>query len=97
VFVSITGIEEISALDDMNIFPNPNDGTFVIHFNTRESSERLHVRIVNALGQIVYEDTDDKFNGSYSKKVQLSDKTSGVYHVTLYTDTKAYKKTISKQ
>lgn len=95
VFVAITGIEEISALDEMNIFPNPNDGTFVINFNTNEASERLHVRIVNAVGQIVYEDTAEKFNGNYSKKVQLNDKAAGVYHVTLYTDTKAYKKTIS--
>lgn len=96
VFVSLTGIAELSNLDEMNVFPNPNDGTFVINFQTSEASEHLHVRIVNAMGQVVYEDTQEQFNGSYAKQIKLGHEAAGVYHINLYTDTKVYKKTISK-
>jgi len=95
--MTLTGIEEMTDAKGLNVFPNPNDGTFTIHFKTPEESKTLNVRVINTMGQVVFEDGVSNFNGSYAKTINIGDLSNGAYHVTIYTDSKVYKQTISKQ
>lgn len=65
-------------------FPNPTQGRFTIAFNIKEP-EQISVRLVNAVGQVVFEDKQTKFSGDYKRQLNLEAAPSGVYilHVAL--------------
>ncbi len=46
------GIDEIETVSDVNLYPNPTEGGFVI--TGKELSGQVGVRIINTQGQEVY-------------------------------------------
>jgi hypothetical protein len=64
------------------IYPNPTNGNFTVSFNAN-SSEKYTLRIYNDIGQIVVSEVINNHNGAYSKAIELGDKASGVYTLTL--------------
>ncbi|HVD97013.1 MAG TPA: T9SS type A sorting domain-containing protein [Cytophagaceae bacterium] len=67
--------------NDVQIIPNPNNGSFMILFNTTGLTSKIIV--LNTLGQLVYE-------GAYSeanvRNVDISSLASGIYYVQIITD-----------
>ena len=64
-----------------NIYPNPNNGTFIISINNIESSD-LIVNIQNVLGQSVYSEALNNVS-QLNKQINLSNLDSGIYTVTI--------------
>lgn len=66
----------------VSILPNPNDGVFTFSFVVGELSD-IRVEILSALGQTVYTEQMPKFEGSYTKEMDLSTMSNGVYYLKI--------------
>jgi hypothetical protein len=71
-----TGVNNISTSNIVKIYPNPNNGKFVINMNT---NDLYYVSITNIVGQNVVSTT---FTG-ITKEIQLNEVESGMYFVTV--------------
>ena len=74
VNVNFTNLTNIDNPFDINIFPNPNAGNFII-----ESHGDLNVQVLDALGRIVYAAQ----NIDTLHRVGLQNMASGIYFVRL--------------
>ncbi len=77
------GNDENGNSDEISIFPNPNDGTFIFQLN-RAMRESINIKIMNALGQIVL---NEKYflNGEQRIPVSLAE-VAGLYIVRIQTN-----------
>lgn len=76
----LVGIDIFESLVYLNIFPNPNTGSFTIQLETR-TQEEIQISVLNILGQSVYQAIPEQAFGEYSKSVELNSVASGVYFV----------------
>lgn len=83
VTITDTNVENLSFVDEINIFPNPNDGAFTLLINGNAyADEDLHIRFVNVLGQIL--DAEKvRFTGSLQRSYAYRDLPAGLYFVEL--------------
>lgn len=75
-------LSDINNVFGFNIYPNPNNGVFTIHFNS-VSGEVYTFKLFNAAGQLVY---SEDFNGNGSqidKVIQVKDLQTGNYMLKL--------------
>lgn len=79
---SLIGIEDVFTSNLLDIFPNPNNGTFTLTFHT-EKTDNYMVRITNTIGQVVHEEKLDGFSGTYSNKLDISAFNKGVYMLSV--------------
>jgi len=79
---TVIGINDLFANNHIDIYPNPNNGIFTTSFNI-ENSDNLTVKIMNELGQIVYEEKLENFSGTYSRKMDISSFRKGVYMLSV--------------
>ena len=69
----------------LSIYPNPNDGNFMISFNVAIKGT-YKLELTNALGQLIYKDELKDYSGSYKKQMSVVDYGKGVYTITLTND-----------
>ncbi len=72
------GIAAATGDGNVLIQPNPNKGQFNVSVEILEAVD-LTVEIVNGLGQSVFQDEVRKFSGIYSRDMDISGMSSGVY------------------
>lgn len=69
--------------DNINIFPNPNDGNFSLQIDSKEKTT-ARITIINPTGKVVFEHTTKEFSGKYSQQINLkTDNQAGVYIVNI--------------
>ncbi len=68
--------------NEMNVYPNPNDGAFTIRFESDEDVKTT-ITVTDANGKKVFEEKLGKFSGSYEKEVDLKKFGSGMYTITI--------------
>ena len=68
--------------NEMNVYPNPNDGAFTIRFESDEDVKTT-ITVTDANGKKVFEEKLGKFSGSYEKQVDLKKFGSGMYTITI--------------
>jgi hypothetical protein len=74
-----TGVSSIAGINNtLSVYPNPNNGLFTATF-TAATSDQYNVKVVNTLGQAVYEETLYYFIGRYSREINLSSFGKGIY------------------
>lgn len=73
------GISNPSAVNNIDIYPNPSAGWVNIAFNVTREDEYT-IGITNALGQVIHNETRS-MTGLYTKKIDLSSYGKGVYFV----------------
>ncbi|MDP1727570.1 MAG: T9SS type A sorting domain-containing protein [Bacteroidota bacterium] len=81
VFIGSTGINELTQLQALQIFPNPNNGNFVISVGILKAGN-YSVQIFNALGDIVHMITADFKSGKNDMEIKLP-RASGVYFLRI--------------
>ena len=77
-----TGIAEIINNFSFDIYPNPNDGTFVVNINSTVSTTYI-IEIHNTLGQIIYKQSLKQFTGINSYPVDISAYSKGIYMISV--------------
>jgi PKD repeat protein len=76
-----TGIQEKSTNLSASVFPNPNNGKFVLELNSSKTIT-TDLKIMNTLGTTIYEESDLTINGKVVKALNL-DLNSGIYFLVL--------------
>ncbi len=75
-------LEEQSAVQDINIYPNPNEGEFQLEISSNNSSE-VDVVITNLAGQRVFTDVSSLNTGNNILSFDQRELEKGVYFVTV--------------
>lgn len=78
---SVTGIEENVSNIEMSVYPNPTNGELFVDITTLDAQD-FTISVINTLGQTVKEVKQMQSNGG-KIKIDLSDKNTGVYFVTI--------------
>jgi hypothetical protein len=71
----VVGVNEISGNTAFSVFPNPNNGTFVITSNAKQ----YQIEIFNLLGEKVYSETSLKTK----TEIDISSQTVGIYFLKI--------------
>lgn len=72
-------VEPSLKFDRFEVFPNPNDGQFQLNFELAGKGA-LKIRILNPMGQQVYEENKDDFSGVYENQISVgTDLSPGIY------------------
>jgi hypothetical protein len=79
-------------LATLSVYPNPSSGLFMIDFSGR--AQPLNIRLVNLLGQTMYSESINDFDGAIQKEIDLSTLSAGSYLLYLLNDNKVYKQQI---
>jgi len=80
-----TGIPTISSVNSLTVFPNPNRGMFTMSLDIAKQ-ENIRVRIYDALGKAIEEDSYSAQSGKLLKQYDLSAFSKGVYTVQVISD-----------
>jgi hypothetical protein len=83
---NIIGIEEhtasLSNNTNVSLYPNPNDGSFNLHFK-KPTTELSDIQVTTILGQVIY--TEAKVNMMEDYNIALKELKQGIYFLTLTT------------
>ena len=83
-----------SWVEQLTIFPNPNDGLFTLEI-AGAASPNIQARLINIVGQSIYRIEDNFIGGYWRHNFQLSNLPAGVYILEVSTDTrKAYRRVV---
>ena len=80
--VDALGVDELNANIFLNVYPNPTNDVASIVFDNQAAAD---VKIVNALGQVVYQE-NIQTTGLQVVNVNVADFQAGIYHVLVSTD-----------
>jgi hypothetical protein len=67
------------------VYPNPSRDIFNVSF-TSDEAQTINVKVVNVIGEVVYNESLEDFQGSYEKEIDLTQKAKGVYFLEITTD-----------
>ncbi len=76
----VTNVLNINGPDNIIIYPNPNDGSFILTGDIL-SQEKLQIKVISPLGQMVYTSEPEWVSGKFFKPIELNRSISGVYYV----------------
>ncbi len=92
VTVPCKGGEELSSNSNFTIFPNPNNGTFNLVFNSQFGATSLFegglrgmisLQIFNSLGQQIYSQQINSPDGNINETISINNLSNGIYFVRL--------------
>lgn len=78
----VSTLDNELKLGDMNVFPNPSNGFFRLHFDVAEKGD-LFVNVHDSKGEKVYEERISGFKGRYERTLDLTDKATGTYFLVV--------------
>lgn len=92
--VNVSGIEQLNNDYFFTVSPNPNDGNFFVSFDVSKR-DNYTLKIINVIGELVYEETLKDFEGTYSKQMNFGAYAKGSYLINLSSsDRKIVKKVV---
>ena len=89
-------LEGGSAINNFDVYPNPSKDIFNISF-VSEKVQNLEVKVLNMLGEVIYTEGLEQFVGEYTKQINLSSYTKGVYFLEIMTNNGVVNKKIVLQ
>ncbi|MDI9320305.1 MAG: GEVED domain-containing protein [Phycisphaerales bacterium] len=81
-----TNIAELTNVDNLQIYPNPNNGQFIVSFTASQTITDAQLIVTTITGQQVYAERFNNVSGGFNKSVSLNGQPSGVYLITLIAD-----------
>jgi hypothetical protein len=84
-FQDCSGIPENAYGLGVNIFPNPNEGTFTLELDP-EQNDIISIRIVSASGSKVFEEGNIHLTGKLMKVLRLDHAKDGIYYLFIDSD-----------
>jgi hypothetical protein len=84
LIVIITGTGDKNSAGTISVYPNPNDGQFVLEIESTTAQETAYdLFVVNNLGMKIFELIDMKVKGNFRKNIDLRPVPNGVYTIIL--------------
>ena len=82
-----TSLEETQLVNEFRVFPNPFEEALYVNLELSEPTQNLKFRLVNALGQVVYEDVQENISEGKSQFIiKEKDLAEGIYFLQLLVD-----------
>jgi hypothetical protein len=78
----VTGINESEEPISYRLFPNPNNGSFVVEFELTDEKE-ISISATDLVGKSVYEEDMGMQNGLVHKDIELKTAAKGIYMVNI--------------
>lgn len=82
VQVTIGSSSVLDAVNRLNIYPNPNNGQFVLEFEPLQA-QSLQLVVRDMQGRQVYQEVLNSPSGNYRHELDLRELASGVYYLSL--------------
>jgi len=79
----IAGLSEPDNIYYSSVYPNPGSGIFNLDFYC---TGPVRIRIVNVLGEIVYEEKTEDNTGKVNRKLDISANAKGIYYLQLLSE-----------
>jgi hypothetical protein len=89
-------LEGGSSINNLEVYPNPSKDLFNVSF-VSEDIQNLEVRVLNLIGEVVYTEGLEQFVGEYTKSINMSSYTKGVYFLEITTNNGVVNKKIVLQ
>jgi len=71
-------------INGLNIYPNPSNDIFHLKFESK-INQQIALRIFNVFGEDIYLEYLNNYSGEFSKKINLKNKSKGVYFLEIIT------------
>ena len=71
-----------TTINNLDVYPNPTYNIFNVSFISKEI-QSLSIRLLNLVGETIYEESLDKFVGEYTKQISLGDYSKGIYFLEI--------------
>ena len=88
--IDVSGQINPDFLEVFEVFPNPNNGTFVLHLQGIPTGNGIQIDIVDVLGRQIYADKLNFGTQSLKHTIQLPNTASGAHFLRLWHNGKAY-------
>jgi hypothetical protein len=89
-------LEGGSAINDLEVYPNPSKDIFNVSF-VSEDIQNLELRVLNMVGEVIFTEGLEQFVGEYTKSINMSKYTKGVYFLEITTNNGVVNKKIVLQ
>ena len=89
-------LEGGNSINNLEVYPNPSKDIFNVSF-VSEDMQNLEVRVLNLIGEVVYTEGLEQFIGEYTKSINMSSYTKGVYFLEITTNNGVVNKKIVLQ
>lgn len=70
------------SLVKARVYPNPNNGRFLLQLDVKHSAE-VNITVVSPLGQSLFKQQDVEFNERYQTTIELGDAPKGMYYLII--------------
>ena len=71
-----------TPINNLDIYPNPTRDIFNVSF-VSEEIQTLSIRVLNIVGEVIFEESLKEFVGEYTKQISLSDYSRGFYFLEM--------------
>ena len=76
----VTSAKDVLILNDIKIFPNPNNGEFSIQIkNTESLAKSLIINVLNTQGQVILNEKINNTQNEINENIYLKNPTKGIY------------------
>ncbi|MCB0503291.1 MAG: T9SS type A sorting domain-containing protein, partial [Bacteroidetes bacterium] len=81
----VSGVDIISFINEINVYPNPNNGNFAVEIKGQSIAKDLNFMLIDVTGKSI-ESRNVAFN-SYAKEIyQLGNLSNGVYFLRIQSE-----------
>jgi hypothetical protein len=78
-------VEGGTTINNLDVYPNPSRNIFNVSF-TSEDVQDLKVRVLNVVGEILVDEYLQQFIGEYTKQIDLTNNSKGIYFLEIETN-----------
>jgi SprB repeat/Secretion system C-terminal sorting domain len=78
--INVTGISELGNEYSISLYPNPNNGDFIINILGMKG-EKMSYAVLDASGRIVFGKELGNVNGTRTESINMMDAAAGIYNV----------------
>lgn len=86
ISINSLGIEDVEDEKNLQIFPNPNNGSFIITSEKSLGEGAVLIEVFNAIGMLIYSESVSEYWNKWNKTINLPSKSTGLYFLRLSGD-----------